>query len=62
MPSHSPLRARLASFEHAYLLAIRLRTTTGHHQFVVRTYDRIQPVRVVSDRPAEPAHLLAEVR
>jgi hypothetical protein len=61
MPILSPLRARLASFEHAYTLAIRLRQTTGEHQFVIRTGDPMQPVRVTTVAPAEADALIARV-
>lgn len=61
MQTYSVLRARLASFEHAYALAIRLRCQTGRHQFVVRTGDPLQPVRVVTAPPSEEAALLAQV-
>lgn len=33
----SPLRARLASFDHAYALAVQMRRATDRSQFVVRT-------------------------
>jgi hypothetical protein len=57
----SPLRARLASFDHAYALAIQLRRATGHDQFVIRTGDPIQPVRVTSLPPDEGDSLLTLV-
>jgi hypothetical protein len=61
MASYSPLRARLASFEHAYALALRLRRETGRDQYVVRTGDPLQPVRVVAWPPRDGSHLLAQV-
>lgn len=61
MQTHSPLRARLASFEHAYALAIRLRTQTGRDHYVVRTGDSIQPIKVVDEAPADTLGLLAQV-
>jgi len=61
MRQFSPLRARLASFEHAYAVALRLRTQTGFDQFVVRTGDPLQPVRVTPVAPASSDQLLAQV-
>lgn len=61
MSSVSPLRARLASFEHAYALATRLRRVTGDYQFVIRTGDAMQPVRVASNPPRPDEVLLALV-
>lgn len=57
----SPVRARLASFEHAYAVATRLRRDTGEDQFVVRTDDPLQPVRVTSRAPADTDMLIALV-
>ena len=57
----SPLRAKLASFEHAYALAIRLRRTTGIDQYIVRTGDPLQPVRVMHQPPEPSEWLLARV-
>lgn len=57
----SPLRARLASFEHAYALATRLRRSTGRDQFVICTGDPLQPVRVSSVPPEHGDSLLALV-
>lgn len=57
----SPLRARLASFEHAYAVATRLRRLTGRDQFVIRTGDPLQPVRVVEVPPSVADHLIARV-
>lgn len=57
----SSKRARLASFEHAYAVAIQMRRATGQDQFVVRTGDPIQPVCVTSMPPAETGFLLALV-
>lgn len=59
MSTMSSLRARLASFDHAYAVALRLRETTGRDQFVVRTGDSLQPVRVTATRPADPDTMLA---
>ncbi|ODP36398.1 hypothetical protein BFL28_06685 [Sphingomonas turrisvirgatae] len=57
----SPLRARLASFEHAYAVATRLRLATGKDQFVLRTGDPIQPVRVSDTSPMTSDELIARV-
>jgi hypothetical protein len=61
MPTLSPLRARLASFEHAYVVALRLRCATGQHQFVIRTANPVQPVRVSHRAPDDTECLLALV-
>ncbi len=62
MKTLSPLRARLASFEHAYVLATRLRYATGRNHYVVRTGDPFQPVRVTATLPAQPGCVLAWIR
>jgi hypothetical protein len=59
MPTLSPLRARLASFDHAYAVAIKLRRATGRCQFVILSGDKLQPIRVTSDLPQEAERLLA---
>lgn len=55
----SAMRARLALFDHAYAVAIRLRLATGHDQFILKTGDPLQPVRVTETRPDDLAGLLA---
>ncbi len=57
----SARRGSLASFEHAYAVAIQLRETTGVDQFVVRTDNPVQPFRVSRCRPHHPEHLLTLV-
>lgn len=57
----SPRRQQLASFEHAYAIAVQLREATGRDQFVVRTGNPIQPFRVVTTLPANDEHLLVRV-
>ena len=57
----SPLRAQLASFDHAYSLAIRKWETTGRPQFVLRTGDPIQPFRITETRPAMDEGLVLHV-
>lgn len=52
-------RARLASFAHAYAVAIRLREASGEDQFVIRTGDPMQPVRVSIRPPLDCELLLA---
>lgn len=47
----SPLRARLASFDHAYSVASKRRAVTGRVQFIVRTDDPLQPYRVTTSPP-----------
>ncbi|MCP3731296.1 hypothetical protein M9978_12745 [Sphingomonas sp. MG17] len=61
MQQLSPLRARLASFEHAYAVATRLRRQTGRDQFVVRTGDPLQPVRITETPPVASGDLMARV-
>lgn len=61
MSQLSPKRARLASFEHAYAVATRLRCVTGRDQFVIRTGDPLQPVRVTSDLDEDAGLMLALV-
>ncbi|MCG2841268.1 hypothetical protein L6Q21_09775 [Sandaracinobacter sp. RS1-74] len=58
MPALSPLRARLASFEHAYAVALRQRQSTNRYQFVVRTDDPLQPFRVTGRPPARHEQIL----
>lgn len=60
-PRLSPRRAQLASFQHAYAVAVQLREHSGVDQFVVRTGDPEQPVRIVTERPANDEQLLALV-
>lgn len=55
----SPLRARLASFDHAYALAVQMRRATDRSQFVVRTGNPIQPIRVTDHMPRDGGALLA---
>lgn len=61
MQTLSPLRARLASFEHAYRLATRLRSATGKRQYVITTGNLLQPVRVTDTPPANPLSVMAWV-
>lgn len=53
------LRARLASFAHAYAVAVQRRNETGDAQFVMRTGDPLQPFRVSSSPPGMTETLLA---
>lgn len=62
MQTLSPLRARLASFEHAYVLATRLRYETGRNHYVVHTGNPLQPVHVTATLPAETGCVLAWIR
>lgn len=52
------LRARLASFAHAYAVAERRREQSGSAQFVSRTEDPLQPHRVSTAPPPEEETLL----
>jgi hypothetical protein len=60
-PPLSPRRAQLASFEHAYAVAVQLRERSGIDQFVIRTGNPEQPVRITTECPTDGAHLLAMV-
>lgn len=53
----SSRRGQLASFNHAYRLAVQRRKCSGVIQFVVSTGDPVQPFRTTS-RPPEPAERL----
>jgi hypothetical protein len=57
MPALSPRREVLASFEHAYAVAVQRRCASGIPQFVIRTGDELQPFRVTSRRPDPDADL-----
>lgn len=61
MTQLSPLRARLASFDHAYALAIRLSALSDHELFVVRTGNPIQPYRVTARPPANDEKMVLHV-
>jgi hypothetical protein len=61
MSLHSPLRARLASFEHAYAVAVQRRRETGRNQLVVRTNNPMQPFRVTTTAPQRDENLLLQV-
>lgn len=54
-------RAQLASFEHSYSLAIRLRNATGVQQFVVRTGNPMQPFRTTDTLAGNCEQVLALV-
>ena len=55
----SSRRARLASFDHAYAVALRVRRATGRHQCIIRTGNPLQPVRVSGSLPKGSETLLA---
>lgn len=61
MTALSPVRARLASFENAYAVAVQKRKSSGRHQFVLGTGDPLQPFRTTSKPPARFEQLLALV-
>lgn len=60
-PILSARRHQLASFEHAYRLAIQRRRASGIQQFVIRTGDPMQPFRTTSRVPAKSESILALV-
>lgn len=53
------LRARLASFAHAYAVAVQRRNLSGDAQFITRTDDPLQPHRVSARPPGTNEILLA---
>ncbi|WP_263588840.1 hypothetical protein [Sphingopyxis sp. GC21] len=57
----SPLRARLAGFDHAYALAIRLSSLSDCDLFVVRTGNPIQPYRLTAKPPANDEQMVLRV-
>jgi hypothetical protein len=57
----APLRARLASFPHAYAVALRLRAQTGEHQYIIRSNDPLRPVRVSASPPRGADEIVALV-
>lgn len=59
MTALSPLRSRLASFEHAYAVAAQRRRASGRLQFVVSTGDPLQPFRTTSRAPRANERMLA---
>lgn len=61
MATLSPLRKKLASFDHAYIVAIRLRDATGAEQYIVRTGLALQPYRVVPAELGHDTHIMALV-
>ena len=60
-PPVSPARARLASFEHAYAVGLRMHTASGCDLFVVRTGDPARPYRVAPRPPADPEALCLRI-
>jgi hypothetical protein len=55
----SSRRAVLASFDHAYAVALHLKRESGRCQFIARTNDPVQPFRTASLPPRLPATLIA---
>lgn len=55
------LRARLASFPHAYAVALRLRAQTGEHQYIIRSANPLRPVRVSTSPPVGSDEVMALV-
>lgn len=62
MSTLSGLRGELASFEHAYAVALQRHRLTGRCQFILRTGDALQPVRTTSLLPRPFETLLAIIR
>lgn len=60
-PYLSARRGVLASFDHAYAVAIQLRESTGADQLVIRTGNTVQPFRVSRQEPNHPEQVLALV-
>jgi hypothetical protein len=61
MSALSPLRAKLASYENAYAVAVQRRIASGQQQYVIRTGDAVQAYRVSSRPPSAGDELLAMV-
>lgn len=57
----STRRSALASFDHAYAVAVQLREATGAEQLVIRTGNSVQPFRVSRQEPRHPEEVLALV-
>ena len=57
----SPRRAQLASFEHAYAVAVQCRRHGGRRQFIVRTGNPLQPYQISADTPAGEEQAIALV-
>lgn len=60
-PYISGRRGVLASFDHAYAVAVQLRESTGANQLVIRTGNTVQPFRVSRQEPSHPEEVLALV-
>lgn len=60
-PRLSPRRAELASFEHAYAVALRIHARTGRMQLILRTGDPVQPYRVAAHGGEQEGTVLALV-
>lgn len=54
-------RHELASFDHAYAVAVQLREASGAEQLVIRTGNDVQPFRVSRQEPRHPEEVLALV-
>ncbi|AOH85562.1 hypothetical protein AWL63_18110 [Sphingomonas panacis] len=57
----SPRRAELASFDHAYAVAVQRRRETGRHQFVIHTDEPLQPYRVTTVPPVDAQDVVMHV-
>ena len=60
-PALSARRAELASFEHAYAVAVQRRKETGRDQFVIHTGETLQPYRVTATPPVNANDLVTHV-
>lgn len=60
-PILSARRHKLASFEHAYAVALRRRGHSGRCQFILRTGNPVQPFRTTSQAPQRDEQVLALV-
>jgi hypothetical protein len=52
-------RRRLASFDNAYAVAVRLKESTGNNQYVVKTPDASRPFRVAHSPPRDPRSIVS---
>jgi hypothetical protein len=54
----SSIPTTLATFDHAYAVAVQKRRETGRPQFVLRTGDAFQPFRVSATGPKRDQSLM----
>lgn len=60
-PWLSPRRQQLASYSHAYAVALQMRRQSGIRQYILRTANPLQPFRITSQAPELDERILAMV-